>query len=151
MLIASIPSLSQTTTELIHNHVVPLSRQGVCDYLRQYETRQGWISPAMREAKTVSLYGNTSSRRKNTRVGCTKDVCQGPHPEKDCWSKPENAKKKEDFLSRQNYEKSQSPSGSAATVINGWKKVHPPAANAASLESEFKMISLHASYEYVTT
>lgn len=56
MLISSIPTLSETTTELIHTQVVPLTQKGVCNYLREYETRQGWSSPAMREAKAA--YGS---------------------------------------------------------------------------------------------
>lgn len=151
MLISSIPTFSNTTTELIHTQVVPLTRQCVSDYLREYKTRQGWSSPAMREANAA--YGSTScpSRQSGGKSRCTKKVCLGPHPEKDCWSKPENAKKKDDYLPRRNGDRSSQPSGSAATAIRGRKKLTPPNANAASLSSDMSVLLLHASYKNVST
>lgn len=41
MLIDSILTRSETTSELIHAQVSPLTRQGVADYLQEYKTRQG--------------------------------------------------------------------------------------------------------------
>lgn len=100
MLIDSISTLSETTTELIHVQVVPFTRQGVSDYLREYETRQGWMSPAMREANAVEAAIPGRFPKTRGRVRCTEDVCVGPHPERDCWSKPENSKKKEEYLAK---------------------------------------------------
>lgn len=95
MLIMSIPSLSETTVELIHATVKPLTRKGVSDYLRLYEQRHDWTSNAIREVHGVS---SASSVKKTTGSRCTESECVGPHPEKECWSKPENFDKKEKFL-----------------------------------------------------
>lgn len=151
MLVDSIPSLSETTTDLIHMQVVPFTRQGVADYLREYETRQGWMSPAMREANSAdaSSHGKMSKGRGKSR--CTEDVCLGPHPERDCWSKPENGKKRDEYLAkRQGDRRNTSAATSLASTVKGRKKVTPPAANAASLSDEMAVLSLHASYEDVS-
>lgn len=150
MLIGSIPTLSETTTELIHTQVVPLTRQGVCDYLREYETRQGWISPAMKEANAAIVSSGNPPRHSGGKARCTKDHCYGPHPEKECWSKPENAKKKEDFISRKYGDKSNQPSGSSAVVIKGRKKLSQASANVSTLEPETQIISIHSSFEDVS-
>lgn len=85
MLIDSISTLSETTTELIHAQVVPLTRQGVADYLREYESCQGWNSQAMREANAAIGNSSQSTRKTTGRGRCTKEVCVGPNPEKECW------------------------------------------------------------------
>lgn len=95
MLIQSIPTLSETTVELIHATVTPLTRKGVSDYLRKYEQRYDWTSNAIREANGV---GTVNSVKKVSASRCSETVCVGPHPEKECWSKPENLEKKEKFL-----------------------------------------------------
>ena len=97
MLILSIPSLSETTIELIHTTVNPLSRKGVADYLRQYEQRHEWSSNAIREVNGVSA---STVQKKSSATKCTESECIGPHPAKDCWSKPENHEKRDKFLSR---------------------------------------------------
>lgn len=120
MLIDSIPTLSETTTELIHAQVVPLSRQGVAEYLREYETPQGWMSPAMREANSADASSHPRVNRGRSKKWCTEDECFGPHPEKECWSRPENSKKKDEYLARRNGEKRGTNSSAAvAPPIKG--------------------------------
>lgn len=151
MLIDSIHTLSETTSELIHAQVVPLTRQGVADYLREYENRQGWMSPAMREANSADASSSNRARKSGYKGRCTEDVCNGPHPERECWSKPENANKKEEFLARRQAEnRSNNSSSAAASTIKGRKKISPPNANAAGLDSNMEMLLLHASYEDVS-
>lgn len=98
MLIMSLPALSETTVELIHATVKPLTRKGVSDYLRQYEQRHEWTSSAIREVNGVSASSSGGSK-KTSNVRCSELVCVGPHPERECWSKPENFDKREKFLS----------------------------------------------------
>lgn len=149
MLMYSISSLSETTTELIHAQVNPLTRQGVLDYLRDYETRQGWTSPAMREANAASGTSSNPSKRTPGKACCSKDVCYRPHPEKECWSKPENTKKKEDFLARRQGTQLSLSHIQVAAAVKGRKKVSPPRANAAEMTDDFQCLSLHASFEDV--
>lgn len=148
MLVDSISTLSETTRELIHAQVVPFTRQGVADYLREYETRQGWTSPAMREANAVDLSQNSKGRKSSSQIRCTKEVCQGPHPEEDCWSRPENAKKKEEFLSRKHGDRKTSQASHVSSV-RGRKKISPPSANAVSRADDHAPLSLCAVFEEV--
>lgn len=151
MLVDSISSLTETTRELIHAQVVPFTRQGVSDYLREYETRQGWSSPAMREANSVDASQSSKFKKNSSRVRCTKENCQGPHPEEDCWARPENAKKKEDFLARRSGDRKGGQSTPQASTVRGRKKISPPSASVAAVTEDFSAFSLHASYEDVNT
>lgn len=151
MLIDSISTLSGTTTELIHAQVVPLTRQGVADYLREYETRQGWTSPAMREANSADASSHGKHTQNKYRGRCSEDECIGPHPDKDFWAKPENARITEEYLARrQGDQKINSSSASTASTVKGRKKISPPAANLATFTGDLDILSLHASYEDVT-
>lgn len=120
MLIMSITSLSETTVESIYATVTPLTRKGVSDYLRLYEQRHEWSSTAIREANGV---GSVNSVKKISGSRCSETVCVGPHPEKECWSKPENREKKESFLARRKSPNSTSSSSNKHTV-RGVKKVN---------------------------
>lgn len=131
VLVDSINTLSKTTRELIHAQVLPFSRQGVADYLCEYETGQGWTSPSMREANAVDVSSSSRPKRGSTKVRCTNTVCQGPHPEDDCWAKPGNYKKKDQFLARRNGERKTSSVTPQAATIRGRKKIAPPFGNAA--------------------
>lgn len=82
MLVDSITTLTDTTRELIHAQVNPFTRQGVADYLREFKTRQGWMSPAMREANAVESSQTSRPKKNSSRVRCTKEMCQGPHPKR---------------------------------------------------------------------
>lgn len=122
MLILSIPSLSETTIELIYATVRPLTRKGVSDYLRQYEQRHEWSSHAIREVNGVSA---GQSQKKNSSSKCTESECVGPHPARDCWSKPENFEKRDKYFARR---KGQTSTASVAgqgqpAGIRGIKKV----------------------------
>lgn len=150
MLIDSIPTLSETTTELIHAQVVPLTRQGVADYLREYETLQGWTSPAMREANSAEASTSERVKKGTSRSRCTEDTCYGPHLARECWSKPEKSHNRDDYLARRNGDRKQTTSASSATVVKGRKKLSPPSANAASLSENMNILSLHASYEDIS-
>lgn len=99
MLIMSIPTLSETTVELIHATVIPLTRKGVSDYLRQYDQRHKWTSSAIREVNGVNA-SSTSSSKKTGGPRCSETVCLGPHSERECWAKPENFDKRDRFLAR---------------------------------------------------
>lgn len=105
----------------------------------------------MREANTAFGSSSNQPKRTGSKARCSKDVCYGPHLESECWSKPENAKKKEDFLARRNAERQSQPASSSATTIKGRKRVVPPSANVASLEKDVSILSLHASYEDVSS
>lgn len=143
MLIMSIPSLSETTVELIHATVKPLTRKGVSDYLRLYEQRHDWTSNAIREVHGVS---STSSVNKTSGSRCTETECVGPHPEKECWSRPENFDKKEKFLARRRNNGSSKPTA-PKSAVKGVRKVTRP--SASNIESN-NVISFHTSYEDVT-
>lgn len=149
MLVDSISSLSETTRELIHAQVNPFTRQGVADYLREFETRQGWTLSAIREANAADNSQSSRSKKSTTRVRCTKDVCQGPHPEEDCWSRPENARKKEDFLARNRGDRKSGNSAPQAATVRGRKKLSPPSASAAISSTGSDVIALLASFEDV--
>lgn len=145
MLILSIPTLPETTVELIYATVKPLTRKGVSDYLRQYEQRHDWTSKAIREAHGVEV-----GRNKKTQGGarCTETVCVGPHPSKECWSRPENFEKKERFLARRKGQSSSNTTSTPAkTSVRGFKKVSRPSASAVSSDN---VLSLHSSYGDVT-
>lgn len=66
-LVDSVTTLTETTTELIHAQVVTLTRQGVADYLREYESRQGWTSQAMREANAAIGTSSHSAKKPSGR------------------------------------------------------------------------------------
>ena len=149
MLVDSISSLSETTRELIHAQVVPFSRQGVSDYLREYETRQGWVSPAMREANAVDGSNSSRPKKSQSRTYCTREICHGPHPPEECWSKPENSKKKEDYLARRHGVRKSYSSPPQAPSVRGRKKISPPSANAAAIQDSISALSLHAEYDEV--
>lgn len=99
-LLSAIPSLPVNIIDNIHDKVDPLTRRGVSAYLIKYEDRHGWTSPAIREAYGAVSSSASSDLKKNP-AGCTPTTCVGPHLERNCWSKPENADKK-----RGNVEKS---------------------------------------------
>lgn len=99
-LLSAIPSLPNNVIDNIHDKVDPLTRRGVLKYLIEYEERHGWTSPAIREANNASASQSTSTTDRKSE-GCTPTVCVGPHMEKNCWSKPENAEKRKAFLARQ--------------------------------------------------
>lgn len=143
MLILSIPTLPETTIELIHATVKPLTRKGVSDYLRQYEQRHEWTSSAMREVNGVSATGSSGSK-KNSGPKCTEDVCVGPHPSKECWSKPENHDKRDRFIFRRRG----NPSANSTTPnkVRGVKKVNKASTNSVTSTD---VVSFHTSYEDV--
>lgn len=66
MLIMSIPTLSETTIELIYATVTPLTRKGVSDYLRKYEQRHDWSSTAIREANGVGSVNSVKKKLRST-------------------------------------------------------------------------------------
>lgn len=143
MLIMSIPSLPETTVELIHATVKPLTRKGVSDYLRLYEQRHEWTSSAIREANGASA---SNSQKKGSDVRCTEDHCVGPHPSKECWSKPANFEKRDKFLARRRGGTTSSGPSSSHTAVRGVKKVTQPSANAAAASDS---LAFHTSYEDV--
>lgn len=80
---------------------------------------------------------------------CSETVCVGPHPSKECWSKPENFEKRERFLARRQNQSSaisSYPASQPKTQISGIKKVSRPSANAASSDSH---LSFHTSYKEI--
>lgn len=146
ILIMSLPQLSETTVGLIHATVTPLSRKDVSDYLRQYEQRHDWTLSAIHEVKGV--YSLTSSRnKKSNNLKCSKSVCVGPHPEKDCWYKPENFKKNEKCLARRRGNPSASYSYTSNAKTKGWKKVTHPSANSVS---NSESMTFHTVFKDVT-
>lgn len=151
MLVDSISSLSETTREPIHAQVVPFTRQGVSDYLWEYEIRQGWVSPAMREANTVETTNSSRLIRNQSKTSCCREMFYGPHPSEDCWAKPENAKKKEKYLARSHGVKKGYHSFPQASSVQGRKKITPPSANTANREDSIGALSLHAEYDDVDT
>lgn len=131
MLILSIPTLSETTIELIHATVKPLSRKGVSDYLRQYEQRHDWSSNAIQEANGASA---CQVQKKSSGSRCSETECVGPHPAKECWSKPINFEKRDKFLSQRRTQNMSSSNNQQTSAIRGMKKVNRPAAHATTVE-----------------
>lgn len=64
--------------------------------------------------------------------------------ERNCWSKPENAEKRKNFLARKRGGKSDTDSQMSASTVRGIKKIDRPAANAAALSDAF---SFHISFD----
>lgn len=87
ILIMSILLLSEPTVKLIHATVEPLTCKGVEGYLRMYEQHHDCFTNAIQAAHEVA---SANSVKKATEVRCTESISAGPHPEKECWSKPEN-------------------------------------------------------------
>lgn len=142
-LLSAIPTLPDNVINNIHDKVDPLTRREVAKYLIKYEERHGWTSPAIREAHGASA-SHTLSTDKTKSGGCSPTVCVGPHMEKNCWSKPENAEKRKAFLIRQRGGKPESDSRMSASTVRGIKKIDRPTANAASLSDAF---SFHLSFD----
>ncbi|EGG09647.1 uncharacterized protein MELLADRAFT_104009 [Melampsora larici-populina 98AG31] len=76
MLLGAITSLSIETKEYIHNTVVPLTREDVGRYLRNYEERHGWTTSTIKEVHAVMA--------KSSKKECTAEECFGPHMAKNC-------------------------------------------------------------------
>lgn len=102
--------LSETTKELIYQTVKPLTRQGVSDYLKEYELRNGGFSTAATQeanSTAASVQMSAQSVSRPSRVKCTKDKCVGVHhtPE-ECFSKPQNFKKHDAWISKKESDRS---------------------------------------------
>lgn len=101
--------LSETNKELIHQTVKPLTRQGVTDYLKEYELRNGGFSTAAtREANSSTMTGPVAaqSSSKAGRSKCTKEKCVGVHHTPgECFSNPLNAKKREAWITKKEAER----------------------------------------------
>lgn len=147
-LLDSITSISEVTVELIHRTVIPLTRRGVSDYLRDYDTRHNFSTEAIREANGITASAN-GVYKTNRKVLCTESVCNGPHPPERCWSKPSNFKERDSYLARRKANQNGGSNQAARTTsssagVKGMKKVNLPSASAISNEP---FCSLHISYD----
>lgn len=104
--------------------------------------RHKWSSKAIREANGASA--SAVHRRTSDNPRCSESVCVGPHPSKDCWSKPENHEKRDKFLARRRGQLNVNSSASTKPSIKGIKKVNRPSANASSSDS---FLSFHTHLE----
>lgn len=133
--------LSETTKELIHQTLKPLTRQGVTDYLKEYELRNGGFSTAAtREANHTYASSSVASQSlsKTGRVKCTREKCVGVHHTPDeCFSNPINAKKREAWIAKKEAERQRYSNHSKAQPISGMKELTAPAASVAEINSEY--------------
>lgn len=133
--------LSETTKELIYQTVKPLTRQGVTDYLKEYELRNGgFTTAAIREANSSSSSAPEAAQTmsRTVRVKCTKEKCVGvQHSPEECFSKPQNFKKRDAWIAKKEAERANSSNPPRNTQIVGMKEVSAPAASLAEISSEY--------------
>lgn len=133
--------LSETTKELVYQTVKPLTRLGVSEYLKEYELRNGGFSTAAtREANSVTssqpLAAQITSRA--ARLRCTREKCVGVHhSSEECFSKPQNFKKRDAWIAKKESERSNSSGYSRNNHQSGMKELTAPSASMAENSSDF--------------
>lgn len=144
-LIGSLKSGYEVTVAIIYRTVDPLTFDSVASILRETDSEAGLTaSPAIQAclASQTSRQGDTSRKPyPSRRAKCSETECLGPHLEANCFSRPENASKREKWIAERESERggrSKSQKKSAATV-RGMKTVGNPGANAS-------MLSFHTSF-----
>lgn len=139
--------ISETTLELIHQTVKPLTRRGVSDYLKEYESRNGGFSTASTCEANVSISASSSavqSTSRSTRVRCSKEKCVGVHHTPDqCFSKPSNFKQRDEWIARKEAERNGGQKTKPSQVV-GIKEITAPSASLAIGNKPF--ISFNCEY-----
>lgn len=151
LLIKTLASrLSETTLELIYQTVKPLTRRGVSEYLKEYEARNGGFSTAATREANMSMSASSSAApttSRSTRVKCTKDKCVGVHHSPgDCFAKPVNFRKRDEWLSMKEAERSRT-NKPRSTPVAGMKEITAPAASMAV--SSDSIISFNCEFEQI--
>lgn len=127
--------LTETTKELIYQTVKPLTRQGVTDYLKEYELRNGgFTTAAIREANASSASPPEAAQSlsRSARVKCTKEKCVGvQHSAEECSSKPQNYKKHDAWIAKKEAERANSVNPPRINNIVGMREVTAPSASTA--------------------
>lgn len=122
--------------KLIYQTVKPLTFKDVKKVLLDSEDDEDFTTPAMAQANhSVQSANPNASNVIQTR--CTAEKCIGlnlanPHKESDCFKKPENAAKKEDWIAKQEAKRNKRRGGNSnnsAGTIQGLKSVKPPVAS----------------------
>lgn len=137
------------TVAIIYRTVQPLTLSTVASVLREADAEAGSTFIPLIQACHVS---NTGSKRAypSRRAKFTPTECLGPHDEADCYSKPENAAKREKWISNKESERNghgrhqRKPSQS----IRGMKTVGKPNANLTMMSfcTTFGDVSVSESY-----
>lgn len=133
--------LTETTKELVYQTVKPLTRQGVTDYLKEYELRNGgFTTAAIREANASSAGPPEAAQSvsRSARVKCSKEKCVGVHhTAEECFSKPQNFKKRDAWIAKKDAERANSSNPPRSNSIVGMKELSAPAASLAENSSEY--------------
>lgn len=154
LLMSATPCVASndTLTAVIDAVVVPLTRLGLVNYLKQMEENSTWTSPAIRETNYVSSNSATvksthlNSRYKNCRR-CTEDHCLGPHKEENCFAKAVNEKKQNAWIARKDAERGTTKNNqSQQSSIAGMRDVY---VTSNSTSADFT--SLHVSLSHDDT
>lgn len=151
--------INENVSENIYSHVVPLTREGVVQYLIEYEARNGgFTTPALIEAGQVSYSSSTAragggnrpgfSNLRRTKPKCTAHHCiSTTHTPEKCFAKPANHAARDRWIAEMEAKRSggngNRPGNSSQTAnVNGVKQLTLPSA-CVSIASTNPFASLH--------
>lgn len=147
--------ITKTTSELIHSNVKPLTREGVVQYLIDYENRNGgFVTPAMKVANLAHTEltqtqpeSNNAENLLRKKPKCTELKCiSQTHTPEECFSKPKNFGARDKWIAEMDAKRRNGsyrnfkPSHSG---VSGMKKVSLPS-NISSANATFA--SFHVVY-----
>ncbi|KAG0139780.1 hypothetical protein CROQUDRAFT_54243, partial [Cronartium quercuum f. sp. fusiforme G11] len=91
LLMSATPDVdsNDTLTAVIYAVVVPFTRQGLSNYLKQMESNSTWTSPVIQEVNACTA---------NSK--CTPTHCMGLHKYRDCFARPGNEKQKAEWIAK---------------------------------------------------
>lgn len=133
------PRINENVSENIYNNVVPLTREGVVQYLIDYEARNGgFTTPAIIEAGQsgygASAVHSNGGFQRRTKLKCTEQRCISTTHESDkCFAKPKNRAARDLWISQMEAKRNRSQPASNASGILGVKQVSLPGANVATV------------------
>lgn len=141
--------INENASENIYNKVVPLTREGVVQYLIDYEARNsGFTTPAIVEAShsgynaAAAHSGGGYQRRVKPR--CTEHKCiSTTHDSEKCFAKPKNKAARDLWISQMEAKRNRSQ---PTSTVSGVKQVSLPSASVAAATTG-PFASLHFSWD----
>lgn len=141
-LIKSLKPGYEVTIQVIYRVIKPLTLDQVKNELLMAEEEQSYVSPSMIQSShhANSYHANPSHLTKCTADRCVGNTFQNPHKPEQCFKRPENYAKRDDWMAKQdenkkkfrrrNFNNQQANQAESSNAVRGVKIVRPPLASA---------------------